>query len=812
VKLHRVELDNLASLAGPHVIDFERGLGDAPMFVIVGPTGAGKSTVLDAVALALFGETPRLSNARGDGGEDLDARHIMSRGTGRCRATLEFSTAGQATLGRQRWRATWACRRAGQQPDGALQRPTRALERWVPAEDRWLLVVDDDRKKIYAPAFDEALHGLGVDEFQRSMLLAQGEFAALLLASPADKGAILERLTSTETYLAIGRRCAEATRDATRELERLEVELGGTPPRDEDVAALEARVASASAAALALDAALQRAEQTRRALAEHAALAQAEQQFAAERPLLERDQRARTILAEVAADQRVAAAAAQRRDKLSHDLSLRQAELATTSEPTAPAVRSPELDLRVARIAQIQADVALAGAIGPRLAQREAERADLDRRVQLLEEALPKLRRKQADAEVRRAWAQQRAALVAGEACPVCGSRDHPAVTHAAALEDGEASAVKSAERELKTLELARRMLAESITNDRSLAARAATLGELLRSEESALALAVADQQRDAAAARTQREAELVARRDAAREALAEATLAADEARRAVEVVLARHQTTLATLQGELLPASVRDRMEAQAARLAARRDALEPLADDATGELTSVERGLAELASERAATWQTLGADKRALAELRALVARTSTLRAAWDKASSDADRWRRLHRLIGEREGQAFREFAQILNLEVLVDCANHHLRALAPRFRLTPADDRQGRARLDFAVRDMMQAGRVRPITTLSGGETFLVSLALALGLADLRTSELPIETLLLDEGFGTLDGDALEQALAALEELQARTGLQLGIISHVTAVSERIAARIVVTPLGQGRSQVTTVLAP
>jgi exonuclease SbcC len=93
----------------------------------------------------------------------------------------------------------------------------------------------------------------------------------------------------------------------------------------------------------------------------------------------------------------------------------------------------------------------------------------------------------------------------------------------------------------------------------------------------------------------------------------------------------------------------------------------------------------------------------------------------------------------------------------------------------------------------------------LTTLSGGETFLVSLALALALADYRAVEMPIETLLLDEGFGTLDTDTLNTAMDALERLQAR-GTQIGIISHLGGLRERIEARIVVDKVGNGRSEI------
>ncbi|MBU0552107.1 hypothetical protein KJ940_11500, partial [Myxococcota bacterium] len=165
------------------------------------------------------------------------------------------------------------------------------------------------------------------------------------------------------------------------------------------------------------------------------------------------------------------------------------------------------------------------------------------------------------------------------------------------------------------------------------------------------------------------------------------------------------------------------------------------------------------------------------------------------------------RLHSLIGVSEGDHFKRFAQILNLRELIAKANAHLERLSPRYQLAPALGDDGWPKLAFVVNDAHQAHDARPLTTLSGGETFLVSLALALSLADFRHLKMPISTLLLDEGFGTLDPETLSMAMQALEKLQA-SGAQIGIISHVSALIERIGARVFVEKIGAGRSRIKT----
>ena len=165
----------------------------------------------------------------------------------------------------------------------------------------------------------------------------------------------------------------------------------------------------------------------------------------------------------------------------------------------------------------------------------------------------------------------------------------------------------------------------------------------------------------------------------------------------------------------------------------------------------------------------------------------------------------WLRLHALIGENDGEAFKRFAQILNLGELITGANTHLAHLNPRYSLTPARDAAGRPTLAFAVIDQYQGGLARPISTLSGGETFLVSMALALALGEFRSTRMPIETLLIDEGFGTLDRETQNVAMDALARLQS-SGIQVGIISHVEGLRERIPAQIRIEKQGDGRSEI------
>jgi len=173
---------------------------------------------------------------------------------------------------------------------------------------------------------------------------------------------------------------------------------------------------------------------------------------------------------------------------------------------------------------------------------------------------------------------------------------------------------------------------------------------------------------------------------------------------------------------------------------------------------------------------------------------------------ATAEKLRWKALSDLIGSATGQSFSRFAQGLTLERLVVLANQHLHHLNPRYSLRRA--RADVEDLELEVVDHYQADATRPMASLSGGESFLASLALALGLSDLASGRKAIESLFIDEGFGTLDAETLDSAMAALERLQA-TGKTIGLISHVESMKERIATQIQITKGVGGWSEVKVV---
>lgn len=303
-------------------------------------------------------------------------------------------------------------------------------------------------------------------------------------------------------------------------------------------------------------------------------------------------------------------------------------------------------------------------------------------------------------------------------------------------------------------------------------------------------------------------------REEAHREALARATKARSALEAALEAEAPRPPETLRALAAQPLEAS-----EPLERRIATLEAAL------ARAETTTADRSDRLKAHEDLRPAQgpdTLEAAEQALreAELRLQRSRDDATRLRLEREKDDEARarrlaleaplaeqsaqalvWEELSDLIGSADGKKLRAFAQSLSLDALVTRANAHLTQLRPRYRL----QRVTRADMELEVVDTDMGDEVRPIASLSGGETFLVSLALALGLSDLSSAQIEVESLFVDEGFGALDPESLDVVLTALDQLQA-SGRRVAMVSHVADVAERLGFEVRVRPVAPGRSEV------
>lgn len=246
------------------------------------------------------------------------------------------------------------------------------------------------------------------------------------------------------------------------------------------------------------------------------------------------------------------------------------------------------------------------------------------------------------------------------------------------------------------------------------------------------------------------------------------------------------------------------------------------PLSDKPEEEL---EQRSAALKEQRDELNRQIGAVAQQLAENEKRKKKSARVQTEYEQKKAVVDQWRNLNNLIGSADGKKYRRIVQRISLETLIDYANDQMALLAPRYQLTlrQSDDESSESEeqtsnviktpavsakdaLSIYCIDSWQGGIVRPTTNLSGGESFLVSLALALGLSKMSSHNRSLETLFLDEGFGTLDDETLQTALDAINQFQYSddTNKLVGIISHVDALKERIANKIEVARSAAGAS--------
>ena len=174
-------------------------------------------------------------------------------------------------------------------------------------------------------------------------------------------------------------------------------------------------------------------------------------------------------------------------------------------------------------------------------------------------------------------------------------------------------------------------------------------------------------------------------------------------------------------------------------------------------------------------------------------------------DQLRIKMEKWKRLNSLLGDAEGKTLQQIAQGCILDSLLSAANVHLHNMAPRYRLLRVTNGEP---LDLMLEDSYNGFSTRVTNAISGGESFLVSLALALALADFG-QHMGVETLFIDEGFGTLSGEPLQNAISTLKSLHSKSRRRVGIISHREEVRENIPVQIEVKQPYEGAASEVSV---
>ena len=756
-------------------------LGELDLFAITGPTGAGKSSLIDAISYALYGRVPRVPN---------EVTACISQGLERMWVTLEFMA------GEQRFRVYRETRRKGA---ATVRLDEMRGSDWVPVADR----VAEVTSRIVDAV------GLDYEGFTRSVLLPQGQFQEFLAGSADKRRAVLRSLLRLDVYERMRARAGAIASEMKARVDERERELAGladaTPESErrlrDELEATKQDAGRLQAEATSLTAGIELA-QTLSQAREHLRGAEAESGAATEALVTTRGLVADGDGALEALQQKLADAEAR--------LAANCFDPARMNALTLALERARELEKCVAETQQattlhntMEADADKAADAAEHAAERLVS---TEEGLQAAEAALDDARRHDLAAALI-------AGLKVGDACPVCGGRVEKLASHEAG---GALAAAQKACDVARAQEAAARKLA----------------GEALAATTRATA------ERDAAARRV---AELTARREQLETALAEA-LPADAERDS--------QTLAAELRNQTEAMTQRQALEAETKTASADAGRLKTQLEGARRELAALEQraGAAEAALvEAQAAVETAQAQLAAIATKQAwgdveaavlagrevgggLRSRLEGARRAHQEATSEIGRTEeRLKRLQadiekakalrGELDGlkrewgvaddlsrmlqaNRFQAFVQQEALATLAEHGSHRLEELSTgRYRLCLDDKGQ-----DFEVIDTWNADQARSVKTLSGGETFLASLALSLALAEslpqlAASHRVVLDSIFLDEGFGSLDAEALDRAADALDALRNENRL-VCVVTHLQELAQRLPARLVVTKSESG----------
>lgn len=932
---------------GRETIDFT-ALGENPLFLINGPTGSGKTTILDAICFALYGKTT------GDEREGAQMRSDLAAADTLTEVSFAFELAGRRFA---------ICRRPEQ------QRPkTRGegLTIQAPESEFKELLEGGGEKLIVASKVSEAtreieeLTGLSVDQFRQVMVLPQGQFRQLLMADSGEREKIFGQLFQTRIYRRLEESLKARAAEIRRERERqLQLQLGMLEGADlESVAELEGELAELEPAAAAAREALsvkeaalgtadKACEQARALQEEFGRLEKVTtelQQLEARKEQFDKDQQ-RLQQAELAlklqplySEQRrcetthqevdQAAKQATQRELVARDglkaAVTKQAEVVKLQKELDQAKRQAEqLDAYRIRTEKLAASrqglqAALAAVERAELLQRyrqlleqqvqqqEAQRLTQEtgsqqRLLESLKEQGGRLRRKfeeqeRATKSLELAWHQGQAAILAaelqaGEPCPVCGSREHPAPARSEqplptqqqvelarqalgkANEELQQAREKFAEEQQRLRELQQQLerCREALdgVSENALQALEELRGiaregclELPSSDAlpavAALDTAVSEAKNSAAAAKAQVETaeqelpESYREAGALQRASAEAQQQIQRLERQIGEIAEAHQKA----QNELTAATTA--LESAEEQRKKAETALNQAVDNwqtALGKSPFVDEGefysalldenqfnshKKQLADFDAACQQLAGALKQLREQLRdkqrpdmgsletqrrAVETEKNQASESWrkldkrlslllktrkklQKAAADREELDRKYAVVGTLSDVANGQTGNKISLQrfvlsvllddVLIEASRRLSLMSKGRYQLLRKEDRakgNKASGLELEVEDAY-TGKLRPVATLSGGESFMAALSLALGLSDVvqaYAAGIRLDTLFIDEGFGSLDAESLDLAIRTLVDLQS-AGRMVGIISHVAELKEQLPRRI------------------
>ncbi|MDR2490484.1 MAG: AAA family ATPase [Spirochaetaceae bacterium] len=929
MKILAVQFENINSLAGRWSIDFTVPAFNDGLFTLSGPTGAGKTSILDALCLALYGQTDRQTSL------SKTKNEVMTRGCQTCSAEVTFEALGG------RYRAFWEHKRTKTGSKDEFGLPQRRVYQFDQTAEAWVVLA---QKIEEADAEIKKILKMDFKQFTSSVLLPQGKFAAFIDAPPRERANILEKITGAEIYSRIGaavqaRMKAERTAKEHLEIKAAEIVLlapeeidrikdliiqhkNQTAQKQQEAAALNEHIKNNEIYAKliqekeSLTAALHALLEEQDKSAADFADAEKAHRAAEIAPLAEKSSHARKRTTEAEASVRETQGALEQAQAAEEAgrINLEQAQAAVQQAREAQAAAAPNIMLareltaalknvtRVLREKTAKTEeceknylyweniYTTAGQEREKLlAAEKSENEKLEAykntiyETRQMRDALGMEIESLAVFASTSGYKAARENLRDGQTCPLCGALEHPFCAGSAGVQKNEArykdlaaqrktadDTLKKAEKEAAALEAqktahtaalggigSRIAAAEArLSAEKEAAARLKTEIAPLTEEAAGLqsridgvlsvlppqartdlslcetkladahnaaAEKVLEIQRTAGLWKGKKEA-YTAELEKKQAALAAAAAEWEYAQAAADAAFEQHgfesyaqwkiynwdiqktksiEAKKIRLQADI--AHITQQAAAKDADIAAILNASlggTGGGNAATASGENLKRERERLQGELEEVTAAAGALEQRLAENNRQRERKELREKEITQQTKIYNRWKTMDDWIGGLDGFRFKEYVQSITFKNLVYIANKYLREMtSERYQMLAKQENSG---LLPVVIDRHQGSIERNISNLSGGERFILSLSLALGLSSLTSGSSGIDSIFLDEGFGTLDKAALDTIINTLCRLHESSNKRICIISHVEELKQRISCGIEVEPAGGGRS--------
>ncbi|MEA2099645.1 MAG: AAA family ATPase [Campylobacterota bacterium] len=902
MKIHKLILKNINSLKGENSIDFKANF-DNSLFLITGDTGAGKSTILDAICCVLYNQTPRLK----------DARAVLTKHTAEANITLEYEVKNI------KYRNSWSIQRAYKKVSGELAKaPKMEIAKFDEESGEFEII---ETKISLIPKMVQEITGLDFSQFQKSMLLSQGNFDAFLKASVNERADLLEKMTGTGIYAQIGIKTFEVYKAKKKEIDDIKLKVGEISVLDSDE--------------------LKGYEKESKELKKESEKLSKEQKDN-EKTLQEIDKK-ETLLVDIEKFSKVVLDSKTRYKELEDEKKTISKELDNGRKINEEFIKEYKQELKIIDDVVVL-DLKLSAGekneqiISKTISQliKKDEEIEVSEKIKLenikklkeqnedstnylkknsvdepllndfkvlslridnylklktlqdkdsktksglekeIEESTRKLNGKTKELEIYKEkseylksktivlrYEEDRVELKDDEACPLCGSFSHPYkedsglsnIESDILIEQSKLSIdIKECEKTLSLLEpilIKNRTKVESI--DENLKAREVELEQVLLDLDSYFKTYHFSVEDDLVKIKNDLETrfELYVRHKIKLDDFVKELVSLENN---LEIIKNQKLTNsqqnkdeskrLELTQGENQKLSI-DRAKLYGSKdtkkekkeLEIKRDTLDKKLQNQKSknqknqtELESTKEKVSEftqMLSDKTKVLESLD-EKYDLLDKEKLLKTSDELKEKleilnrnygeitqklkenklkqesskkyFDEIESKQKQikpYEILNDFIGNADGKKFKKFAQNLTLGHLLSLANKHLKTLNERYFLVKDKAKD----LEILVVDTYLGDTKRSVNSLSGGEGFLVSLALALGLSDMVSSKVSIDSLFLDEGFGTLDSKTLNDALSTLSKLQD-SGKMIGIISHVEALKNTIGLQVEVKKTSGG----------